>query len=176
MRLFINSLAASAGGGLTYIRNVLPLLAQEPDLLLTVAIRPSLRREFQGLPTIEFVESTGSTAKRFWQEQARLPNLIRKSGSHVLLSTGNFALRRSPVPQILLSRNSIYCSRDYYSDLIARGEYRLWLETRLRGLLAKRSIQWADVTVAFRRVSDRERPAGAGQRVSDGVGAEDRLR
>lgn len=148
MRLFINSLAASAGGGLTYIRNVLPLLAQEPDLLLTVAIRPSLRREFQGLPTIEFVESTGSTAKRFWQEQARLPNLIRKSGSHVLLSTGNFALRRSPVPQILLSRNSIYCSRDYYSDLIARGEYRLWLETRLRGLLAKRSIQWADVTVA----------------------------
>ena len=148
MRLFINSLAASAGGGLTYIRNVLPLLAQEPGLQLTVAISPGLRQEFQGLPTVEFAESTGSTARRFWQEQFRLPNLIRKSGSHVLLSPGNFALRRSTVPQILLSRNSIYCSRDYYSDLITRGEYRLWAETRVRALLAKRSIQWADVTVA----------------------------
>ncbi|MGA8428465.1 MAG: glycosyltransferase family 1 protein [Candidatus Sulfotelmatobacter sp.] len=148
MRLFINSLAASAGGGLTYIRNVLPLLAQEPGLKLTVAISPSLRQEFQGLPTVEFVESAGSTARRFWQEQSRLPNLIRMSGSHVSLSTGNFALRRSPVPQILLSRNSIYCSGDYYSDLITRGEYRLWVETRLRALLARRSIQWADVTVA----------------------------
>ena len=34
MRLFINSLAASAGGGLTYIRNVLPLLDGIQDFTL----------------------------------------------------------------------------------------------------------------------------------------------
>jgi glycosyltransferase involved in cell wall biosynthesis len=66
----------------------------------------------------------------------------------VLLSTGNFALRNPGVPQILLSRNSVYTSADFYRDLLARGEYRTWLDTRLRAVLAKRSILWSDCTVA----------------------------
>ena len=148
MRLFINSLAASAGGGLTYIRNVLPHFAKKKDLLVTVALNPSLRREFHDLPEIEFLEIARPAARRFWREQSQLPSLIRERKCDVLLSSGNFALRNSPVPQILLSRNSIYCSHDYYSDLIARHEYRMWLETRLAGFLASRSVRWADVTVA----------------------------
>jgi glycosyltransferase involved in cell wall biosynthesis len=148
MRLFINSLAASAGGGLTYIRNVLPRLAEKTDLQITVALSPSLRQEFKGLAGIDFLEIANSTARRFWQEQSQLSGLIRDRKSDILLSTGNFALRKSPVPQILLSRNSIYCSRDYYSDLLARQEYGLWLETHLRAQFARRSVKWADVTVA----------------------------
>jgi glycosyltransferase involved in cell wall biosynthesis len=148
MRLFINSLAASAGGGLTYIRNVLPHLSKIKNLHVTVALSPGLRQEFHNLPEIEFLEIAGPAARRFWQEKFQLPALIRNSKSDILLSTGNFALHRSPVPQILLSRNSIYCSRDYYSDLVARREYRLWLQTRLRAFLARRSVQWANVTVA----------------------------
>jgi len=148
MRLFINSLAASAGGGLTYIRNVLPHFAKIKNLHVTVALSPGLRQEFHDLTEIEFLEIAGPAARRFWQEQSQLPILIRNSKSNVLLSTGNFALRRSPVPQILLSRNSIYCSGDYYSDLISRSEYRMWLQTRLRALLARRSVHWADITVA----------------------------
>ncbi len=42
----------------------------------------------------------------------------------------------------------MYTSSDFYRDLIARGEYRAWLDTRFRALLAKRSIFWADCTVA----------------------------
>lgn len=148
MRLFINSLAASAGGGLTYIRNVLPRLAEIEDLHVTVALSPSLREEFRYLNRVEFLEIASPAGRRFWHEQSRLPTLIRISNSQVLLSTGNFALRKSPVPQILLSRNSIYSSRDYYTDLIARRKFRLWLETRLRSELAKRSVHWADITVA----------------------------
>ncbi len=148
MRLFINSLAASAGGGLTYIRNVIPRLAAKTDLQVTVAISPSLREEFREMPRIEFLGIASTPAQRFWHEQSRLPDLIRNSHSDVLLSTGNFALRRSPVPQILLSRNSIYCSRDFYADLLARREYRAWLDTRLRALIARRSIRWASATVA----------------------------
>lgn len=147
MRLFMNSLAASAGGGLTYIRNVLPHFAEKKDLHVTVALSPGLREEFRGL-AMDFVDISGSAARRFWQEQSQLPALIRGSQSDVLLSTGNFALRRSPVPQILLSRNSIYLSGDYYSDLIARRENRLWLQTRLRAYFAKKSVHWANVTVA----------------------------
>jgi glycosyltransferase involved in cell wall biosynthesis len=148
MRLFINSLAASAGGGLTHIRNVIPHLLGKPDLQLTVAINRSLHDEFRDLKEIDFVELQTTPARRFWHEQSQLPALIRGSKSDVLLSTGNFALRKSPVPQILLSRNSIYCSRDFYADLVRRREWRLWLDTRLKGMLAKRSVRWADITVA----------------------------
>jgi glycosyltransferase involved in cell wall biosynthesis len=148
MRLFVNALAASAGGGLTYIRNVLPHLAERTDLQVTVALSPNLRQEFRGLVGIDFLEMASFTARRFWQEQSQLPGLIRDRKSDILLSTGNFALRKSPVPQILLSRNSIYCSQDYYSDLLARREWSLWLETRLRAHFAKRSVKWAAVTVA----------------------------
>jgi glycosyltransferase involved in cell wall biosynthesis len=148
MHLFINSLAASAGGGLTYIRNVLPRLASQPHVKITVALSPALREEFRSLSNVDFLESQGSQAGRFWFEQAALPRLIRRCGADVLLSTGNIALRRSPVPQILLSRNSLYTSADFYRDLRSRHEYRTWLDTRLRAVIARRSIKWASITVA----------------------------
>jgi glycosyltransferase involved in cell wall biosynthesis len=148
MRLFINSLAASAGGGLTYIRNLVPHLAATPGLQVTIAIPPSQRREFVVSPNIDFFEFEVPAARRFWFEQSKLPSLIRRARADVLLSTGNFALRNSPVPQILLSRNSIYTSQDFYRDLLSRREYRTWLDTHFRALLAKRSIGWADTTVA----------------------------
>jgi glycosyltransferase involved in cell wall biosynthesis len=148
MRLFINALAASAGGGLTYIRNVIPHLAVAPDVRVTMALSSGLRQEFTGSNNIEFLELQIPPAKRFWFEQSRMPGLIRHCGADILLSTGNFALRNSPVPQILLSRNSIYTSGDFYRDLLARGEYRTWADTRIRAMLARRSIEWAECTVA----------------------------
>ena len=148
MHLFINSLAASAGGGLTYIRNVLPQLAAQPGVRVTVAMSSALGEEFPGFRNIEFLQPEVSHAGRFWYEQSALPDLIRGCGADVLLSTGNFALRKSPVPQILLSRNSVYTSADFYRDLRSRHEYRTWLDTHLRAVLARRSIRWANLTVA----------------------------
>ncbi len=148
MHLFINSLAANAGGGLTYIRNVLPHLADKPNLRVTVAMLPDIREEFRATANVDILEVPVSAHHRFWYEQSELPDLIRRSRSDVLISTGNFALRHSPVPQILLSRNSIYTSSEFYRDLRSRHEYWAWLDTHLRAVIAKRSIGWADVTVA----------------------------
>jgi len=147
-RLLVNSLAASAGGGLTYIRNVLPQFAARTDVRVRVLLHSGLREEFRHVPNIEIVELQLPASRRFYYEQSAVPRLIRQCGAEVLLSTGNFALRNSPVPQILLSRNSIYTSADFYRDLRSRHEYRAWLDTRLRSVLARRSIHWADVTVA----------------------------
>jgi len=146
--LFINSLAGTAGGGLTYIRNVIPHLAATPDLRVAVALPPGISQEFSAFSNIECFEMQMPAARRFWYEQSHLPALIRQYGAEILLSAGNFALRHSPVPQILLSRNSIYTSPEFYRDLRSRGEYGSWIDTRVRGLLAKRSIHWADATVA----------------------------
>lgn len=147
IRLFINALSATAGGGLTYVRNVVPLLAAAP-VHATLMVSPTLRQEFDNLSNVDFLEMDISALQRFWFEQSQLKELIRKCAADVLLSTGNFAVRKSPVPQILLSRNSIYTSVDYFRDLKHRHQYRMLADTYVRGMFAKRSIHWADVTVA----------------------------
>jgi glycosyltransferase involved in cell wall biosynthesis len=150
MHLFLNGLAASAGGGLTYLRNVLPHLSARPAVQITAAVNLQLRREFSGLARVSLPEINfhAGTLSRFWQEQTSLPSAIRRSGADALISVGNFALRKSPVPQILLSRNSLYTSADFLRDLRQRREFGLWLDTRLKGSLARRSLHWADRTVA----------------------------
>src|SRR5579872_6295232 len=118
IRLFFNGLAASAGAGLTYIRNVIPQILSRNDVHATFALDPSFRTEFGDFPNVGLVQlASEGTGHRFWQEQVQLPRMIRQSESDVLVSTGNFALRNSPVPQILLSGNSLYTSADFYRDL-----------------------------------------------------------
>jgi len=150
IRLFINGLAASAGGGLTYLRNVIPHLARRVDTETTVLLNRAIRREFGELPNISFVETaeTSGVIRRVVREQTTLPKLIRRSGAQVLISAGNFALWNSPVPQILLSRNSLYTSRDFLRDVRARGAYAIWADTIVKGWMARRSISCADITIA----------------------------
>ena len=150
IRLFINGLAASAGGGLTYLRNVIPHLARKVDAETTVLLNPVIRREFGETPNISFAETSerSRTFGRFVREQTTLPKLIRCSGAQVLISAGNFALWNSPVPQILLSRNSLYTSGDFLRDVRARGDYAIWADTLIKRWLARRSIRRADITVA----------------------------
>ncbi|MGH9529070.1 MAG: glycosyltransferase family 4 protein [Terriglobales bacterium] len=150
MHLFLNGVASSAGGGLTYLRNVVPELAKRSGVLTTVALSEGYTGEFEALSNISCVTMHGSAGamRRFWNEQTNLPRLIRDSGADVLISAGNFALRDAPLPQILLSGNSLYTSKDFIADLRSRGDYRLLLDTLGKGLFAKRSLTWADCTVA----------------------------
>jgi glycosyltransferase involved in cell wall biosynthesis len=150
IHLFMNALAATAGGGLTYVRNVIPQIAARDDVVATVLLDRGLRRELATPSNINLLEWDGSSkpALRFWQEQRVVRELARTSGAGILLAAGNFAVRSSPLPQILLSRNSLYTSRDFESDLRSRGEYRLWLDTRLKAEFARWSIQIADRVVA----------------------------
>lgn len=150
IRIFLNGLAASAGAGLTYLHNVVPHLSAVPGVRTTVAIQPNLRSGFEQLSNVELIcpREISGTTRRFFFEQTKLPGLISDSGAHVLISAGNFALRNSPVPQILLSGNSLYSSLDFSHDLRLRREYFMLADNFVRGMLAKRSIHWADQTVA----------------------------
>jgi len=150
IHLFINALSASAGGGLTYVRNVLPRMANRDDVRTTLLVGEMLRGEIAESTRVTVLNESynGSSARRFWYEQRDLPRLVRRSGADVLLSTGNFALFRSPVPQILLSRNALYTSADFLRDIRQRGDYRLWIDTKIKGGLARWSVHRADCTVA----------------------------
>jgi glycosyltransferase involved in cell wall biosynthesis len=150
MHIFLNALGASTASGLTYLRNVLPHLAKRRDVRTTVTLSSQAQPEFRRFGEIAFADipDLPGTAQRFWFEQRRLPVLVRESRADVLISAGNFALRNSPVPQILLSGNSLYTSADFYRDLLSRREYGMWLDTRAKAFLAKSSVLWADCTVA----------------------------
>lgn len=150
IHLFINALAASAGGGLTYVRNVLPRLAVRKDVRTTVLLGGTLRDEVteSDRVTVLRADDPKGVGGRFWYEQRNLPDMVRRSRAEVLLSAGNVALYNSPVPQILLSRNALYTSSDFLRDLRDRGDYRLWLDTELKGRIARWSVRTADCTVA----------------------------
>jgi glycosyltransferase involved in cell wall biosynthesis len=167
IHLFLNGLGASAGAGLTYLYNVVPQLSALPEVRTTLAVQAELRDGFGNFPNIDLADGhpPAGTARRFWYEQRTLPGMIRASGADVLVSAGNFALRKSPVPQILLSGNSLYTSRDFYRDLRSRSEYGMWADTRIKGVFAKRSIDWAERTVAPSRAYAEELRRWTGKEV-----------
>jgi glycosyltransferase involved in cell wall biosynthesis len=167
IRLFINGLAASAGGGITYLRNVIPHLSRRVDAKTTVLLSPAVRAELGKLPNVSIVEIPGNSGAflRFIREQTALPKLIRTSGAEVLISAGNFALWNCPVPQILLSRNALYTSDDFLRDLRARKDYRIWADTLVKGWLARRSLGVADMTVAPTEAFAQELARRTGRRV-----------
>ena len=150
IHLFINAISASAGGGLTYVRNVVPRLADRDDVHATVMVNETLGAEVAKSAKVTLLRENWppGSGRRLWYEQGKLPGVIRRSGAEVLLSTGNFALYQSPVPQILLSRNALYVSADFLRDLRDRGDFRLWLETEVKGALARWSVRAAECTVA----------------------------
>ena len=150
MHILLNAFAASSGSGLTYVRNVAQVLARRSDLRATFLVGRELGRELGAWPNVGFHEAgePQSAARRFLWEQSAVPRIARELQADVLVSAGNFAIRRSPVPQILLSGNSLYTSADYRRDLRARGEYGLWIDNGIRAFFAARSVGWADTTVA----------------------------
>ena len=149
MHIFLNALGARTASGLTYLRNVIPHLNSLGGVRTTIAVHRDLRPEFFRFKKTGYADlpELRSTAQRFWFEQMHLPAIVQQVGADVLISAGNFAMRKSPVPQILLSGNSLYTSPDFYRDLRDRREYWMWLDTRLRALLASQSVLWADRTV-----------------------------
>src|SRR5262249_45719954 len=150
IHIFLNGLGAKAGAGLTYLFNVLPHLSANPEVRTTLMVQPHLRDEFRRIPNVTLLDADipNSTTARFWFEQRKLPEFVRKSRADVLICAGNFALRQSPVPQIMLSGNSLYTSMDFERDLRRRYEFGMWVDTRIKGVFARRSIHWANCTVA----------------------------
>jgi glycosyltransferase involved in cell wall biosynthesis len=149
MHFFIHALGASAGGGITYIRNVIPQLLRSGATVTVLASRQAIPEiaAHEGLTILSGQEETGSLSRFLW-EQRHIPVLIRKQSAEILLSAGNFAVWNSPVPQILLSRNSLYTSPEFARDLRQRREFVLLADHVVKAYVAKKSIRRATIVVA----------------------------
>jgi glycosyltransferase involved in cell wall biosynthesis len=151
IHLFFDASAASAGSGLTYVRNIVPSLEVRTDVRATILVSPEFRQQLEDRRNIAFLSfplGPGGAAGRFLRAQSAIPSLIRKARADVLVSAGNFALFRSPVPQILLSGNALYTSPHFLQDLSRRHHWAMELDTRVKAWLARKSLCVADCTVA----------------------------
>ncbi|MBI5164177.1 MAG: glycosyltransferase family 4 protein [Magnetospirillum sp.] len=92
-RVLINAVHAKSGGGVTYLRNVLPLLAARGDLDLTVAIQEDQRDTVgplaAGLPLV-VLPRWGKLATVLVQEQVVLPRLAHRLKAAVVFSPANY--------------------------------------------------------------------------------------
>jgi glycosyltransferase involved in cell wall biosynthesis len=151
-RIFLNAIASTAGGGVTYLRNVLPRLEKLDKAHRYFALAPSESLNghagFEsGRVIVEKVATRAGAPGRMLWEQTLLRNMIKSRKVDVLVSLGNFALFGSKVPQILFSGNDLYFSHEFERDLISRKLYGELAVHRVKSLISRASIKRADINV-----------------------------
>jgi glycosyltransferase involved in cell wall biosynthesis len=108
-RILVNAVHARAGGGVTYLRNLLPLLAAEADLDIHVIPHPSQADAFAALSpdlTIHRVAMPAGWLPLLLWEQTILPFLAWRIGYDVVLSPANFGPLLLPA-QVIVVQNAV---------------------------------------------------------------------
>ncbi|MDP6787235.1 MAG: glycosyltransferase family 1 protein [Rhodospirillales bacterium] len=109
VRVLINALHARSGGGVTYLRNLLPRLGADPDLEVHLCLHENQAAAFPEpakgvrLHSVRFRD--GFVRRLIW-EQTALPLLARRIGAEVTFSPANFGPLLAPAPVVLL-RNAV---------------------------------------------------------------------
>ncbi len=108
LRILVNAVHSKSGGGLTYLRNVLPLLARGMDVHVAIQadqeadIRPVCE---EGGLTLHVLPVRGKLATVLVQEQLSVPLLARRIGAEVVFSPANYGPILGP-PAVILLRNA----------------------------------------------------------------------
>jgi len=109
IRVLVNGIHAKSGGGVTYLRNILPLLAKDPELEIHLFLH---RDQFELFGTLDerirlhlLRFNNGFFANLIW-EQCALPILARIMSVDVTVSPANFGPLFAPA-QIIMLRNSL---------------------------------------------------------------------
>jgi glycosyltransferase involved in cell wall biosynthesis len=109
VRVLINALHAKSGGGVTYLRNLLPRFGADPDLEVHLCLHENQLAAFpepvDGIRVHNVRFRDGFTRRLVW-EQTALPLLAKRIGAEVTYSPANFGPLLAPAPVILL-RNSV---------------------------------------------------------------------
>jgi glycosyltransferase involved in cell wall biosynthesis len=151
-RILINALSSTAGGGLTYLRNVLPRLERYDVLNHYIVLVPpdhySYYKQFSNEHMrIETVDPPGGAIGRAVWEQTFLRAFVRKHRIGVIVSLGNFAMLKTGVPQVLFNRNDLYFSDEFEKDLESRGEQWSLISHRVKSWLTRASIRQAQINI-----------------------------
>lgn len=151
-KVLVHAAAATAGGGRTYIKNVLPLLPRiggdhEWHVLLPQAQRAEFSALEGKLHLFSHPEAEAGGWRRVRFDQSSVARKLRSERFDAFVATGNFGLLRPPVPQILYNRNPLYFSEHHCVELKRRRLYRDWAVIRMRRAMALASIRASTMNV-----------------------------
>jgi glycosyltransferase involved in cell wall biosynthesis len=108
VRVLVNALHARTGGGVTYLRNMLPRLAADPELDVHLCLHGEQAADMPGGDAVTAhlaACGAGFYTTLIW-EQFGLPRLARRIGADVVFSPANFGPLWAPRPVVLL-RNAL---------------------------------------------------------------------
>ena len=106
IRILVNALHAKSGGGVTYLRNLLPYLGTAEGLEVHLFLHTDQYGLFDTLPEgvrVHLLEFPNSFARLLLWEQVALPILAREMGVDVTFSLANYGPLAAP--------NTVICSR-----------------------------------------------------------------
>jgi glycosyltransferase involved in cell wall biosynthesis len=109
LRVLINGIHAKSGGGVTYLRNILPLLADDEDLELHLVLHKdqfSLFGLIDERIRLHLMDYDNGFFSALWWEQAALPVLARTMSADITLSPANYGPIFAP-SQVIVLRNSL---------------------------------------------------------------------
>lgn len=109
VRLLFNALHSKSGGGLTYLNNILPLMAQDRNIDLHLCIHEDQRNllpEFSEKITVHILDFPQGFWRLQWAEQFEVPKLAKRIGTDVTFSPANYGPLWAPNSVILL-RNAL---------------------------------------------------------------------
>ena len=106
-KVLINAIHTKTGGGVVYLNNILPILAKEDDLEITVLCHQNYSDvlEIPGNVDVHQVHFKGGFFITLLWEQFVLPFIAKELKSEVTLNIANFAPIFAPKPVILLTNN-----------------------------------------------------------------------
>jgi len=147
MKIAINTSCAVAGGAITHLRHLLPEIFRlvEPGEVVLIGDRATRgrlglldRTEWEETPSIR-----SGLAGRLWFENVELPRKLREIGADVLFHPGNFAVFRSPIPQVILIHNLA----PFLPEVIAGESWRQRLRLGILRWLTRVSLEQARATI-----------------------------
>ncbi|MGQ3684536.1 MAG: glycosyltransferase family 4 protein [Candidatus Loosdrechtia sp.] len=111
MRIAINTTSAVAGGGITYLKNLLRCLSKTPAghqyLIITTPFgKETFHFQHPDFTFLSFsIPSKGPLLRILW-EQCILPSILKKERVDVLFSPGNICPLFSAIPNVVLIQNA----------------------------------------------------------------------
>ncbi|MBA3561073.1 MAG: glycosyltransferase family 4 protein [Gemmatimonadaceae bacterium] len=159
MKILINALTAREGGGITYVREMLPALARfgeahEFHVLLSPEYQTGLLETLpEGIRPLIADVAAGQLLHRWWFEQVEIPRIIRRQSFDLLFTVNEIGTVRSPCPHVMLARN-LHIHSPVPNQSTRQRLFLLWRRLS-RGPTARAALRAADrvvfVSDAFRR-------------------------
>jgi len=160
MKIAINSLAHAGGGGITYLKNMLPRFADDDDeyVVLVPAGRNALSKPSSGDIRFETVDILGDLLPaRLLYEQAILPVRLQQWDIDILFSPADLTPLATSVPTLLAVRNPnpYFSASEYGLQRPPSRRLKFLVQRHLTKLSAKRADHVFFVSDFSREISNR---------------------